>query len=166
MATQIDRDATHVLANDHQRVEELFAKFEQASGRSRKADIAAQICDELKIHTVIEEEIFYPALQGKIDEDLLKEAYVEHHSAKLLVNEIAEGSPDEEFYDAKVKVLKEQVEHHVIEEEKQHDNMFQQARAANVDLEELGERMLAKKEELLALAASGGLPPAQMRTVD
>lgn len=166
MATQTDTDATHILANDHRKVESLFAKFEKASGASQKADIAGQICDELKIHTVIEEEIFYPALEGKIDEDLLKEAYVEHDGAKLLVNEIAEGSPDEDFYDAKVKVLKEQIEHHVKEEEKQHENMFQQARDANVDLEELGERMLAKKEELLALAPSDGLPPAQMHTVE
>lgn len=166
MATQTDTDATHILASDHRKVESLFGKYEKASGGSQKAEIAGQICDELKIHTVIEEEIFYPALEGKIEEDLLKEAYVEHDGAKLLVNEIAESSPNEEFYDAKVKVLKEQIEHHVKEEEKQHDNMFQQARAANVDLNELGERMRAKKEELLALAASGGLPPAQMRTVE
>lgn len=160
-----ETDATHILANDHRKVEELFAKFEKASGTTRKAELAAQIRDELKIHTIIEEEIFYPALEGKIDADLLKEAYVEHDGAKLLVNEIAEGTPDEEFYDAKVKVLREQIEHHVKEEEKQHDNMFQQARAAEVDLTALGEQMLAKKEELTALANSKGLPPAQMHTV-
>lgn len=164
MATKEDTDATHILAADHRKVEDLFSKYEGASGVQAKAEIANQICNELKIHTVIEEEIFYPALEGKIDDDLLNEAYVEHDGAKMLVNEIAEGSPDEEFYDAKVTVLKEQIEHHVKEEEKQHENMFQQARAANVDLDALGQAMLARKEELMVLADGPGLPPAEMIT--
>lgn len=165
MPTQTDLDATHILASDHRPVESLFSKFESSSGAQRKADIANRICDELKMHTIIEEEIFYPALEGKIDESLLKEAYVENDGAKLLVNEIARGNPDEDFYDAKVTVLKEQIEHHVKEEEKQHDNMFQQARAAKVDLEDLGKRMLEKKEQLQSLAKKkGGLPPAELRT--
>ncbi|WP_057882484.1 hemerythrin domain-containing protein [Tsuneonella troitsensis] len=164
MATKADTDATHILAADHRKVEDLFSKYEGASGVKAKAEIANQICNELKIHTVIEEEIFYPALEGKIDDDLLKEAYVEHDGAKMLVNEIAAGSPDEEFYDAKVTVLKEQIEHHVKEEEKQHENMFQQARAANVDLDALGQQMLARKEDLMVLAEGEGLPPAEMRT--
>lgn len=161
-----DTDATHILAKDHRKVEQLFASYEKASGIDRKSTIARQICNELKIHTVIEEEIFYPALEGKIDEDLLKEAYVEHDGAKLLVNQIAEGSPDEEFFDAKVTVLKEQIEHHVKEEEKQHENMFQQARAANVDLDELGRQMLARKQELQELAETKGLPAARMITAE
>ncbi|WP_324261485.1 hemerythrin domain-containing protein [Altererythrobacter sp. H2] len=158
------KDATHILTEDHRKVEELFSQFESASGQRKKAEIANQICNELKIHSIIEEEIFYPALDGKIDEDLLKEAYVEHDGAKLLINEIAAGSPDEEFYDAKVTVLQEQIEHHVKEEEKQRDNMFQQARAADIDLEALGEQMLARKEELMRMAEQQGLPPAEMRT--
>lgn len=161
-----DTDATHILANDHRKVEQLFASYENASGIDRKSAIAQQICNELKIHTIVEEEIFYPALEGKIDEDLLKEAYVEHDGAKMLVNQIAEGSPDEEFYDAKVTVLKEQVEHHVKEEEKQHENMFQQARAANVDLDELGRQMMARKQELKQMAETKGLPPARMSTAE
>jgi len=165
MPTNNETDATHILAKDHRKVEELFSKYESASGRERKAEIANQICDELKIHSLIEEEIFYPALKGKIEEDLLEEAYVEHDGAKLLINEIAQGSPDEDFYDAKVTVLKEQIEHHVKEEEKQHENMFQQARASNVNLDALGEQMLARKQELQSLAEKQGLPPAQMSTV-
>lgn len=165
MAQKNDTDATHILAQDHRNVEELFSKYESASGRDRKAEIAHKICDELKIHTIIEEEIFYPALKGKVEEDLLSEAYVEHDGAKLLVNEIAQGSPDEAFYDAKVTVLKEQIEHHVKEEEKQQQNMFQQARAADVDLDALGEEMLARKEELKSLAEKKGLPPAEMSTI-
>lgn len=164
MADKTDIDATHILASDHRTVEDLFEKFEKASGAGRKAEIANRICTELKVHTLIEEEIFYPALEGKVDDDLLKEAYVEHDGAKQLINEIEAGSPDEEFYDAKVTVLKEQVEHHVKEEEKQRDNLFQQARAAGVDLDELGQRMLARKEELMAEAQGQGLPPAEKRT--
>lgn len=95
---------------------------------------------------------------------MLKEAYVEHDGAKVLINEIAEGSPDEEFYDAKVTVLKEQIEHHVKEEEKMNENMFQQARAANVDLDELGKRMLDLKGELQKQAEEGGLPKAKPST--
>ena len=166
MAETQDKDATHILAADHREVEELFEKFEKASGDDRKREIANQICTELKIHAMIEEEIFYPALKGKIEDDLLKEAYVEHDGAKVLINEIVEGGPDEEFYEAKVTVLKEQIEHHVKEEEKQQDNMFQQARAADVDLEALGEQMLARKQELKAKAESEGLPPAQPATMD
>lgn len=165
MPQQQDTDATHILARDHRKVEELFSKFESASGTAKKQEIANQICRELKIHTMIEEEIFYPALDGKIEEDLLKEAYVEHDSAKVLVNEIEAGGPDEAFYDAKVKVLKEQIEHHVKEEEKQQENMFQQARAADVDLDDLGSRMLARKEELMQMAEQGGLPAAEPATM-
>lgn len=165
MATKADTDATHLLMADHRKVEDLFERFEKASGVAKKESIALAICNELKIHTMIEEEIFYPALEGKIEEDLLKEAYVEHDGAKVLINEIAAGGAGEEFYDAKVKVLQEQIQHHVEEEEKQRDNMFQQARATDVDLDALGERMLARKEELMAIAAEQGLPPAEPRTM-
>lgn len=165
MAEKTDTDATHLLAADHRKVEDLFAKFEKASGKDRKESIAQEICNELKIHTMLEEEIFYPALEGKIDDDLLKEAYVEHDGAKLLVNEIAAGGADEEFYDAKVKVLQEQVEHHVEEEEKQRNNMFQQARATDVDLDALGEQMMTRKEELMKMAQEQGLPPAEPSTM-
>lgn len=160
-----DTDATHILTKDHREVEALFASFEKADGTKEKGRIADQICTELKIHAQIEEEVFYPALKGKIDDDLLKEAYVEHDGAKVLINEIVASSPDDEFFDSKVTVLKEEIEHHVKEEEKQHDNMFQQARAADVDLDALGEQMLARKEELTAQAKSTGLPPAQTTTM-
>lgn len=161
----VDLDATHILAADHRTVEKLFADFDKAGSSSAKGKLADQICTELKIHAQIEEEVFYPALKGKIDDDLLREAYVEHDGAKVLINEIVASSPDDEFFEAKVTVLKEEIEHHAKEEEKQHDNMFQQARAADVDLEALGEQMLARKEELKAEAASAGLPPAQTTTM-
>lgn len=166
MTTNTDTDATHILENDHRTVEDLFEKFEAASGLSKKESLAKEICTELKIHAMIEEEIFYPALNGKIDEALLREAYVEHDGAKVLINDIEAADPDEEFYDAKLTVLKEQIEHHVKEEEKERDNMFQQARAADVDLDALGKQMLARKEELQAEAKSGGLPPAEPVTIN
>ncbi|HEX8482584.1 MAG TPA: hemerythrin domain-containing protein [Allosphingosinicella sp.] len=166
MVTERKIDATRLLAEDHRKVEELFEQFEKASGDGRKEKIARQICTELKAHTMIEEEIFYPALRGKIEGDDLDEALVEHDGAKMLINEIEAGGPDDDFYEAKVKVLKEQIEHHVKEEEKQQGNLFQQARAAEVDLEALGERMAARKAELMMFAdAEGGLPPAEPATM-
>ena len=165
MVTERDMDATHLLMQDHRKVEDLFEQFEKASGDGRKEKLARQICTELKVHAMIEEEIFYPALRGKIAEDDLDEAYVEHDGAKVLINEIEAGGPDDDFYDAKVKVLQEQIEHHVEEEEKIRDNIFQQARAADVDLEALGRQMAARKEELMRLAESEGLPPAQPATM-
>jgi hypothetical protein len=113
---------------------------------------------------MIEEEIFYPALRGKIDDDDLDEAYVEHDGAKVLINDIEAGGPDEDFYEAKVKVLQEQIEHHIKEEEKQSDNIFSQARKTDVDLEALGEQMAARKAELMQIAETQGLPPAQPAT--
>jgi hypothetical protein len=165
MVTERKMDATRLLTEDHRKVEDLFEQFEKASGDGRKEKIARQICTELKVHTMIEEEIFYPALRGKIEDDDLDEAYVEHDGAKVLINEIEAGGPDDEFYDAKVKVLKEQVEHHVKEEEKQQGNLFQQARATDVDLEALGQQMAARKEELMKFADAEGLPPAQPATM-
>jgi hemerythrin superfamily protein len=166
MASQGKQDATKLLAEDHRKVEALFEKYEKASGDGRKEKLAREICTELKIHAAIEEEIFYPALRGKIDEADLDEAYVEHDGAKVLINDIEAGGPDDDFYDAKVKVLQEEIEHHVREEEKMNGNIFQQARAAEVDLMALGEEMAARKAELMAKAESEGLPPAQPSTLE
>jgi hemerythrin superfamily protein len=166
MADQAAQNAIQLLKADHREVEALFEKYEKASGDGRKEKIAKEICTELKIHAMIEEEIFYPALRGKIDDDDIDEALVEHDSAKRLINEIEAGAPDDQFYDAKVKVLQEQIEHHVKEEEKEHDNMFQQARTAEVDLRALGNQMSARKAELMRMAAADGLPPAQTATME
>jgi hypothetical protein len=159
------KDATHLLMEDHRKVEDLFEQYEKASGDGRKERIARQICTELKVHAMIEEEIFYPALRGKIEDEDLDEAYVEHDGAKMLINEIEAGGPNEHFFDAKVKVLQEQIEHHVEEEEKARGNIFQQARASDVDLDALGRQMEARKAELMQLAKAEGLPPAQPATM-
>jgi hypothetical protein len=158
-------DAIALLKADHRKVEELFDQFEETSSTAQKAKIAKQICLELKIHTMIEEELFYPAFRHRIENDTLDEAYVEHDSAKLLVNEIEAGSPEDDFYDAKVTVLSEEIRHHVAEEERPSEGMFAQCRKADIDLVALRDQMLARKEELLAQAKTAGLPPAQTKTL-
>ncbi len=118
MAETKSQDAIALLKEDHRAVEKLFKEFEEAKGDGRKQKLAQRICLELTIHTKIEEEIFYPACDGKIDEDKLKEAYVEHDAAKLLMAEIEAGEgQSDDFFDAKVQVLSEQIKHHVEEEE-------------------------------------------------
>lgn len=159
-------DAIALLKADHRKVEGLFASYEKATGGSRKKSIAEQICMELTIHTKIEEDVFYPACEGGVEEDLLREAYVEHDGAKVLVAELEAGGPDEKFYDAKVKVLCEMIEHHVEEEEKRVEGMFAQARKAGLDMDDLGERMMAEKQSLLASYKIGGLPKPETPTLE
>jgi hemerythrin superfamily protein len=164
MPDQSKSDAIALLKADHRKVEDLFTKFEAAKGAAKKQTLVQQICTELSVHTVIEEEIFYPACKGKIEEELLSEAYVEHDGAKVLVAELLASAPDEAFYDAKVKVLSEQIEHHVHEEEQRSEGIFAQARAAGLDMDELGDRMKARKEALLAEIKANGLPAPETRT--
>jgi hypothetical protein len=158
-------DAIALLKHDHREVEDLFDKFENASGSDRKWQLAQQICNELKIHTILEEEIFYPACESAVEEDLYKEAFVEHDGAKVLINDIMESGGEGEFFEAKVKVLSEEIEHHVKEEEKPGEGFFAQARAGDIDMVALRDQMMARKEELLAQAENGGLPPAQLTAV-
>ena len=165
MADPTHPDAIALLKADHRKVEGLFADFEKATQAARKQALAQQICMELKIHTIIEEEIFYPACEGKIEEDLLAEAYVEHDAAKVLIAQIEESTPDAEFYDAKVKVLSEEIEHHVEEEEKRMEGMFAQARKAGLDMDALGEQMAARKRSLIDEGKAGGELPSKMTTM-
>lgn len=166
MADAKPKDAIQLLRQDHREVEQLFEQFETAKGDGRKQKLAQQICTELTIHAKIEEEIFYPACEGKIDDDLLKEGYVEHDAAKLLIAEIEAGEPSDEFYDAKMKVLKEEIEHHIKEEERQADSMFSQARKAGLDLDSLGEQLARRKAQLKAEIAAGGLPEPEISTFE
>ena len=165
MPSETHTDAIALLKADHRKVEDLFAQFEKATSSSRKQQLAHEICTELKIHTLIEEEIFYPALRGKIEDDTLDEAHVEHDGAKVLINDIEAGAPEDDFYDAKVKVLSEEIKHHVHEEEMPSQGMFAQCRKTDVDLVALRDEMLARKEELMKQAKSGGLPAAQPTAV-
>lgn len=162
--TYEEMDAIAMLKADHRKVEEIFEQFEKATSKSKKQQLAEQACLELKVHTVIEEEIFYPACRGQIEEDLLNEAYVEHDSAKQLINEIEAGGPEEDFYDAKVKVLSEMIEHHVEEEEKRSEGMFSKARAAGLDMDRLADDMRARKRTAMEEFQAG--KPAETRTME
>ena len=142
-------DAIALLKADHRAVEALFEDFKKARGAARKAAIVHQICVDLTVHTMIEEEIFYPACRGKIEDSTLDEAYVEHDGAKLMIAELSDAAPNEAFYDAKVKVLGEYIKHHVKEEE-QPGGLFSQAKKGDEDLEQMGEQLKARKEELMA----------------
>jgi hypothetical protein len=159
------QDAIALLKQDHRTVEELFEKFEKASGSDRKRKLAEEICLELSVHAEIEEEIFYPACEGKVDEDLLKESYVEHDGAKVLIAEIMNGGPRDDFYDAKVTVLQEEIEHHVEEEERRMEGLFAQARQAELDLDALGEQLAARKAELTKQFKASGVPEPQLKTM-
>ena len=164
MPTSKNQDAIALLKDDHRAVEKLFKDFEAAKGEGRKETLARRICLELTIHTKIEEEIFYPACEGKIDEDMLKEAYVEHDAAKLLMAEIQAGNgQSDDFFDAKVQVLSEQIEHHVKEEETE---LFPQVRKADLDLDALGEQLAERKKELLRTYKADGVPEPELQTMD
>lgn len=165
MAKEEYTDAIALLKADHRKVEELFEQFSKARDEDRKWSIAEQICNELKIHAMIEEEVFYPAIEDKIEEDMSNEAYVEHDGAKVLINDIMANQGNDEFFEAKVTVLCEEIKHHVGEEERPGEGMFAQAREAGVDLVALRDRMLERKAELKELAESGGLPPAELTTM-
>jgi hypothetical protein len=166
MAGTEKQDAIALLKQDHRTVEDLFAKFEKASGDGRKQKLAEEICLELSVHAQIEEEIFYPACEGKVDEDLLKESYVEHDGAKVLIAEIINGAPSDEFYDSKVKVLQEEIEHHVEEEEKRMEGLFAQARKAGLDMDILGEELAARKMDLTVQFKATGIPTPQLKTMN
>jgi len=144
-------DAISMLKADHDKVKKMFKDFERMheDEEDQEAEqLAKQICNELTVHATIEEEIFYPEVRGAIDdEDLMDEAEVEHASAKELIAQIESMSSGDDKFAAKVMVLGEYINHHVREEQ---DEMFPQAKKAKVDLAELGERMLARKQELMS----------------
>jgi hemerythrin superfamily protein len=144
------QDAIAMLMADHKKVKKLFSDFnklkEEGSDEDKSA-IVYQICNELKIHTELEEEIFYPAVRKAIDDsDLMDEALVEHAGAKDLIAQLEDASPDDDLYDAKVSVLGEQIDHHVKEEE---GEMFPKAKKAKVDTDALGATMLRRKIALM-----------------
>jgi hemerythrin superfamily protein len=149
-AAPVPRDAVALLKADHRQVEGWFEQFESTRSDERKGKLARQICQALKVHTEIEEEIFYPAfLAATEDKDTHHEAEVEHDGAKKLIAEIEASGPDDDYYDAKVKVLSEMIKHHVKEEE-QRGGMFAEARDSDMDLKALGEQLAARKADLMA----------------
>jgi hemerythrin superfamily protein len=142
------QDAIALLKADHRQVEEWFEQFEKARDDERKQALATNICNALKVHTTIEEEIFYPAfLEATEDKDLHHEAEIEHDGAKQLIAKIEASGPDDDYFDSQVKVLSEMIKHHVKEEE-QPGGMFAEARKSDMDLDALGEQMAQRKAEL------------------
>jgi hemerythrin superfamily protein len=144
------QDAIDMLLADHKKVKKLFSEFnklKEDGADEDKSAIVEQICNELKIHAELEEEIFYPAVRKSIDDaDLMDEALVEHAGAKELIAQLEEAKPNDDLYDAKVTVLGEQIAHHVKEEE---GEMFPQAKKAKVDTAALGATMLKRKAALM-----------------
>jgi len=162
MAQKESRDALQMLADDHRTVEALFEKYDNARGEAAQQKIVQQICQELTIHAMVEEQVFYPGIREAVDDDMMDEAQVEHDSAKTLILSLQQGSPSDAYYDAKVSVLKEQVEHHVYEEERQRGSIFAQVRKAEIDLVALGAQMAELKQQLLAQAKAEGLPRPEL----
>jgi hemerythrin superfamily protein len=144
----VQQDAVALLKADHRQVEEWFEQFEKSRSDEKKADLAQRICAALRVHTTIEEEIFYPAfLEATGEEEIHHEAEVEHAGAKNLISQIEESGPDDDHFDAKVKVLSEMIKHHVKEEE-QRGGMFAKAKASGMDLKALGAQMQERKTAL------------------
>jgi hemerythrin-like domain-containing protein len=149
-ATPASKDAIALLKADHEAVSQLFADYEKVRSALHKKALVAEICTALSVHAQIEEEIFYPAVKAALKDKLLvPEATVEHDGVKDLIAQLEDVEPDGEMYDAKVKVLSEYVKHHVKEEQ---NEMFPKAKASSLDMVELGVRMAARKDDLLAQA--------------
>ena len=142
-------DAVALLKADHREVSGWFEEFESARKESRKQELASKICHALRVHTEIEEEIFYPAfLAATKDQDLNDEALVEHDGAKNLISKIEKSAPGEALFDAQVHVLSEMIKHHVKEEE-QPGGMFAEAKKSRMDLKAIGAAMAQRKAELM-----------------
>jgi len=145
-------DAIEMLKMDHRKVEGLFEEFENTENKKLKAELAAKICLELRVHTQLEEEILYPDAHHEIEHDLVDEAVVEHAGAKDLIAQIEAGSPDDHLYDAKMKVLKEYIKHHVKEEE---EEMFPKLKGHGLDFHAMAGQMAERKEKLIKQMAKG-----------
>ena len=143
-------DAIELLKRDHADVKKAFKDFEKAKYKDPQAckDFLASICRDIEMHAKVEEEIFYPAVRGRIkDDDLMNEAQVEHNSAKQLIAEIQRLSGDDPMLKANAQVLSEYIKHHAGEEERE---MFPKVKRAKLDLEGLARQILERKEQLKA----------------
>lgn len=151
--TKTTVDAIDLLKQDHDKVERAFKQFEKMDRHDADAcrRLIRSVCEELKVHTALEEEVFYPALRQAIDDqDLMNEAAVEHETAKMLIEQLDNMAADDPSYYATFTVLGEYVRHHVKEEQ---GEMFPEAKKSKLDLAALGERMRARKDELAGQTA-------------
>jgi hypothetical protein len=143
--TASDVNAIELLKDDHEKVKGIFEQFEETDDQDRKQELARQAIRELKIHSAIEEEIFYPAVRQETDEkEIVDEAEEEHHVVKLLISELEDMEAGDEKFDAKFNVLAENVRHHIRQEE---GEMMPNI-PDTVDLEKLGAELAERKEEL------------------
>ena len=146
-------DAVSMLQKDHQNVLKLFKQFQdmaeegESGEENGKSELVKAICEELKVHTTLEEEIFYPAVRAAVGEELIMdEALVEHESAKTMIEQLEGMHPGDEHYDAKVVVLGEYIKHHVQEEQ---GEIFPKVKKSKeIDLTALGEELATRKREL------------------
>jgi hemerythrin superfamily protein len=148
----VEQDAVSLLSSDHAEVKQMFEEYRQlvedGAGDDRRGELAGQICSALTVHAEIEEDIYYPALRERLEDDLaLDQAEVEHAIARDLVEQIESMEPDDALFDARVLVLAEYVEHHVQEEETE---IFPQVEKSGIDLDELGAELAERKHELMA----------------
>ena len=147
-------DIVQLLTAEHREVEAMFQHYHQLAEAGGKGNermlLASQICVALTLHAQVEEEILYPAARTALasDDDLVDEAYVEHASAKSLVAQLKTMTSDQPLFDARVKVLGEYIDHHVQEEE---SRFFPKLRKTGLDLEAMGERIIERKKQLMAM---------------
>ena len=140
--------AIEMLKDDHDKVKKAFKEFEKMDREDTQAcqQLVQSVCEDLKLHTTLEEEVFYPAVREAVDDhDMLNEAAVEHETAKMLIEQLENMGPDDPNYFATFTVLGEYVMHHVKEEETE---MFPAARKSGLDMESLSERMRTRRQEL------------------
>ena len=162
----MNQNAIELLKADHREVDHLFEQFQSARGRQQRKKLVKQIATALNAHTIIEEEIFYPACSKHgIEEDDLDEAQVEHDTIKLLVRELMEGSLDDDYYDAKMTVLSEYVKHHVGEEEEPQTGIFARVEKTDLDLDELGRELEDRKDQLMEHAERLTERPPRIRSL-
>ena len=144
------KEVLSMLLDDHKKAKALFKDFESTSDDTKKEQIAKQACTELTVHTLLEEELFYPYLRDQDPDafgDLLNEALVEHASVKELIAQIEGMTMKDELYEAKVTVLGEYVNHHVKEEE---DELFVKVIDKKIELRDLAPPLTERKEELMS----------------
>ncbi|MBV9342037.1 MAG: hemerythrin domain-containing protein [Acidobacteria bacterium] len=147
-----ENHAIALLIKDHDKVKDLFDRFEKTDAAAEREKIIAEAVTELKIHAAIEEEIFYPAVRKRLEKDVMNEADEEHHVARVLIAELDRDGRGDDHRHAKFTVLSESVRHHIREEE---GEMLPKAKGLEIDFEALGQQMLARKKEL----QRNGIPP-------
>jgi hemerythrin-like domain-containing protein len=161
--------AIELLMSDHRKVEDLFESYENEKDgdESTRKQLAQKICNELKVHAQVEEELFYPWLRENLEEEdmeMVEEAEVEHQTAKDLIAQLEQADAVDEVFNAKVKVLSEYIKHHVKEEE---NEIFPEVSSEQEELDELGQEMAARKGELmeeLGMEAEESMPVAGGRS--